>query len=98
MLRLATFTRPATGDLKMDVCTIFPRHSTSRGNPTLTETSFICDAIREPDPASPRQLEIEHRCPAPAPRPNHPLYIVRAAYPAPRAGCRPPGRGSSACG
>src|SRR5262249_26764942 len=36
-----TCTRPVTGALKIDVRTVRPFHSTSRGRPTFTDRSFI---------------------------------------------------------
>src|ERR1043166_1950901 len=41
MLSRPTCTVPVTGVLKIDVFTSCPRHSTSRGNPALTEMTCI---------------------------------------------------------
>src|SRR5256885_3632208 len=43
LFRSPTLTRPARGALKIDVRTVFPFHWTSRGSPTLIDTSFIRD-------------------------------------------------------
>jgi hypothetical protein len=60
-------TGPETGSFQMAVDTVFPRHSTSRGLPTLMETrdGIMNDPLRFPGPNGP-QGAIRLNAPPPA--------------------------------
>src|SRR6266705_1122646 len=58
-LSLATCTRPGTGAVNMDVRTIFPFHSISRGSPTLTDTTFMAPRIAISVNMSPASLSTQ---------------------------------------
>src|SRR5262245_6528781 len=56
-----TRSRWPTVDLKMEVRTVAPRHSTSRGSPTLSATTFMKGSgVRAPSASLPSSL-LRHR-------------------------------------
>src|SRR5947209_4347142 len=52
MLRLDTRRRRSTGSLKIEVSTAWPSHSTSRGSPTFSDTTFKRPSLRVRGPNS----------------------------------------------
>src|SRR5215469_2083058 len=58
MLSRRTIRRPRTGSFQTAVLTVWPRHATSRGRPTLTESNRATDCVLRAGPLAriPRQL------------------------------------------